>query len=119
MPTKQSSDPPPFSKFTDDKGRRFRYVADMKHDSLIAWTSIYIAVGIMALICAVLSVLVTANDWRTGQWRPALDTRLEKILILPKIWLRWQVNYLRGAPVVLAIAVYYASHVGFSVFWDL
>ncbi|KEO90512.1 hypothetical protein EH31_10520 [Erythrobacter longus] len=91
----------------------------MKHDSLIAWTSIYIAVGIMALICAVLSVLVTADDWRTGRWRPALETGLDKALFLPKTWLRWQANYMRGAPVIIAIAVYYASDVGFQVFSDL
>jgi hypothetical protein len=41
------------------------------------------------------------------------------ILLLPKIWLRWQVNYLRGAPVILAVALYYAWHIGFGVFWDL
>lgn len=91
----------------------------MKHEALLAWTSLYIAVGIMALICAVLSVIVTADDWRTGRWRPALETGLDKTLLLPKLWLRWQLNYLRGAPVICAIAIYYASDVGFSVFWDL
>lgn len=91
----------------------------MKHEALIAWTSLYIAVGIVALICAVLSVLVTANDWRAGRWRPALETGLDKALFLPKIWLRWQVNYMCGAPVILAVAIYYAGHVGFTVFWDL
>lgn len=91
----------------------------MKHEALIAWTSLYIAVGIMALICAVLSVLVTADDWRAGRWRPDTETGLDKVLFLPKTWLRWQVNYMRGAPVIVAIAVYYASDVGFRVFWDL
>ena len=43
----------------------------MKQEALIAWTSLYIAVGIMALMCAVLAVLVTAYDWRTGRWRRA------------------------------------------------
>ena len=28
-------------------------------------------------------------------------------------------NYLKGAPVILAISVYYAWHVGFSVFWNV
>ena len=91
----------------------------MKHEALIAWTSLYIAVGIMALICAVLSVIVTADDWRTKPWLPALNTGLDKTLLLPKIWLRWQVNYLKGAPVIIAISIYYAWSVGFSVFWDL
>ena len=91
----------------------------MKPEAIIAWTSLYIAVGIMALICAVLAVMVTADDWRTRRWRPALSTKLDKTLLIPKIWLRWQVNYLKGAPVILAIALYYAWSVGFSIFWDL
>lgn len=91
----------------------------MKTEALIAWTSLYIAVGIMALICAVLSLIVTVTDWRTGQWRPPLKTGLDKTLVLPKLWLRWQLNYLRGTPVIVIIVFYYASHVGFSVFWDL
>lgn len=41
----------------------------MKQEALIAWTSLYIGVGMMALICAVLAVLVTADDWRSGRWR--------------------------------------------------
>ena len=44
----------------------------MQPEALIAWTSLYIAVGIMALICAVLAVMVTADHWRTKRWRPAL-----------------------------------------------
>ena len=50
---------------------------------------------------------------------PALASRIDKTLLLPKIWLRWQINYLKGAPIILAIALYYAWSVGFSVFWDL
>ena len=91
----------------------------MKREALIAWTSLYIAVGIMALICASLAVAVTADDWRTGRWRPALASRIDKALLLPKVWLRWQINYLKGAPIILAIALYYAWSLGFSVFWDL
>jgi len=91
----------------------------MKHDALIAWTSLYIAVGIMALICAVLAILATADDWRTGRWRPPLASRWDGFLFIPKVWLRWQINYLKGAPVILAICLYYAGSVGFSVFWNL
>ena len=45
--------------------------------------------------------------------------RLQKALVIPKVWLRWQLNYLKGAPVILAISVYYAWATGFSVFWDV
>jgi len=91
----------------------------MKHEALIAWTSLYIAVGMMAALCASLAVVGTIADWRSKRWRPSLDSRLDRVLLLPKVWLRWQLNYLRGAPVILAVALYYASHVGFGVFWDL
>ncbi|WP_073977354.1 hypothetical protein [Erythrobacter donghaensis] len=91
----------------------------MKHEALVAWTSLYIAVGAMAVLCAVLSILVTADDWRSGRWKPSCGTRLQKTLLLPKIWLRWQLNYLKGTPVILAISIYYAWSVGFSVFWDI
>ena len=91
----------------------------MKHEALVAWNSLYIAVGIMAVICAMLALAVTADDWRTGRRRPSLVSRLDKTLLVPKLWLRWQINYLTGMPVILAIALYYAWSVGFSVFWNL
>lgn len=91
----------------------------MNKEALIAWTSLYIAVGIMALICAVLAVGVTADDWRTKRWRPSLATHFDKMMLLPRIWLRWQVNYMKGAPVILAISFFYAWSVDLSVFWDL
>lgn len=91
----------------------------MKHEALVAWTSLYIAVGIMAAICALLALAVTADDWRTGRCRPSLVSRLDKTLLVAKLWLRWQINYLTGMPVILAIALYYAWSVGFSVFWNL
>ena len=98
---------------------RIRDSLPVKHEALIAWTSLYIAVGIMALICAALSTIVTLNDWRIGRWAPARTSTLDKALLLPKLWLRWQANYLTGTPVILAISLYYASCIGFSVFWDI
>lgn len=91
----------------------------MKHEALIAWTSLYIAVGIMALICASLSVIVTIDDWRTGRWAPARSSARDKVMLIPKLWLHWQANYLAGTPVILAICLYYASSIGFSVFWAI
>ena len=91
----------------------------MNHDALIAWTALYIAVGSMALICAVLAVGVTVHELRAGAWRPALVTRLDVALALPKVWLRWQRNYLFGTPVIAMIAVAYANHVGFDLFWNI
>lgn len=91
----------------------------MKQDALIAWTSLYVGVGLMAILCACLAAAATFADWRSGRWHPAVATWLDAALLLPKLWIRWQLNYLRGAPVILAVALYYAWFVGFQVFWDL
>lgn len=91
----------------------------MSQAALIAWTSLCIGVAMMALICAVLAAVATANDWRNGKWRPAHNTGLERALLIPKIWLRWLLNYVKGAPVILAVILYYAWDTGFPVFWDV
>ena len=88
----------------------------MKRPTVVKRLNSAIADG---LVEATADGYVTADDWRTRRWRPALTSKLDKTLLLPKVWLRWQVNYLKGAPVILAIALYYAWSVGFSVFWDL
>lgn len=91
----------------------------MKHEALIAWTSLYIAVGLMALLCAGLAFIVTMAELRSGRWRPECTTGTQKALFLPRIWLRWQLNYLLGTPVILTISIYFASHVGISKFWEI
>lgn len=91
----------------------------MKYEAFIAWTSLYIAVGSMGLICAGLAVVVTVHDWKSRTWRPKLTTKLDAALLLPKVWLRWQLNYLKGAPVILVVALYFASDVGLRVFWNI
>jgi hypothetical protein len=88
----------------------------MTQEAVIAWTALYIAVGSMALICAALAVIVTTNDIVTGAWRPKATTRLDMVLCLPRIWLRWQLNYLKGAPVILVVAYLFAADVGLEVF---
>ncbi|MEE4208892.1 MAG: hypothetical protein V2I43_06470 [Parvularcula sp.] len=91
----------------------------MRAEALVAWTSLYIAVGCMALICAGLAAVLTAWEWRSGAWHAARATLPEKVLFVPKLWLRWQLNYLKGAPAIIAIALFYAADVGFSVFWNI
>ena len=90
----------------------------MNEPALVAWTSLYIAVGTMAFLCALLASIVTACDWHSGHWKPSFITKFDKLLLLPKIWFRWQLNYLKGAPAILLITFYYACSIGFSVFWD-
>jgi hypothetical protein len=51
-----------------------------------AWLALYAAVGIMAALCAILAVLKTIDDLRSG--RLALDFRDWKsgASALPKLW---------------------------------
>jgi hypothetical protein len=52
----------------------------VNESALIAWTSLYIAVGIMAILCALLASIVTACDWRSGNWKPSITTKFDKLL---------------------------------------
>lgn len=91
----------------------------MNPDALVAWTALYIAVGCLALICALLAAVVTVQEIGSGNWRPASGSRLQVALLLPRIWLRWQRNYLLGTPVILAIARAFAWYLGFDVLWHV
>lgn len=91
----------------------------MNPDALAAWGALYIAVGALALICAALAGALTAQELLTGTWRPASGSRAQVVLIVPRVWLRWQRNYLLGAPAILAIALAFACHLGFDVLWHI
>lgn len=41
------------------------------------------------------------------------------MLVLPRVWVRWQINYLQGAPAVLCIAIYFAHYLGFETLVDV
>ena len=80
-----------------------------------AWISLYAAVGLLVAICAVVASMQTLHEIIKGTWRPDLQTRFGSLLAVPKIWFRWQMNYLRGFPAILAIALLFARHLGFDV----
>lgn len=87
----------------------------MNHEALSAWIALYLAVGILAGMCATGAIAQTAIEIKTGRWRPALTSPVDYALSIPRLWLRWQVNYLRGMPVILLTAALYANHLGFGV----
>ena len=84
-----------------------------------AWLSLYAGVGLVVVICAIAAVLKTAVDYRVGTLRLPFGTWKDRVWAAPKLWWRWQVNYLTGAPVVLMIALLYAHHIGFAVLGDV
>src|ERR1043166_1705276 len=75
-----------------------------------AWLSLYVGVGILAAISAVMALAKTACDLRTSAVPVELTTWGGRILLLPRLFLRWQLNSLQGTPTILAIAVFYAHH---------
>lgn len=87
----------------------------MNPEALSAWIALYLGVGILAAMCATGAVIQTLFELKTGTWRPALASRLDYALSVPRLWLRWQVNYLRGMPVILLAVGLYAHHLGFAV----
>lgn len=91
----------------------------MNPEAIIAWTALYIAVGACALICAALAIVVTIHELVAQKWRPRFQTKADWLLAAPKVWLRWQRNYLLGAPVILAIALGFVCHTGFDKFWNI
>lgn len=84
-----------------------------------AWLSLYAGVGLVVAMCAVCAVAKTGYDLRTGTLQLPSSTWRDRVLAAPKLWWRWQVNYLTGAPVILLIAGLYAHHIGFAVLGDV
>lgn len=91
----------------------------MPQATLQAWLSLYAAVGVMVAMCAVFAVIKTAYDYRTGHSRLPTTTMLDKVLVAPRLWVRWQLNYLLGAPAILGIATYFAHYLGFGTLVDV
>ncbi|RKF17693.1 hypothetical protein D6851_15645 [Altericroceibacterium spongiae] len=89
----------------------------MPQETIMAWTALYIAVGLLALLCSVLALTITIYDLHVGNFAPDISSWTGLALLIPRLWLRWQINYFKGAPVIIAIAVYFAADIGFDKLW--
>ena len=87
----------------------------MPAETYEAWLSLYLGVAILAALTAVMAVAKTVYDVRTHAIEVEFTTWRGRILLLPRLWLRWQLNYLQGTPTILTIAVFYAHHLGFDL----
>lgn len=88
----------------------------MRPEALEAWTNLYAAVGLLALICGACAAAKTIWDIKTGELRLRAGTWTQKVLFLPRVWLHFQLSYLCGFPCILAIAALYAHYIGFEAF---
>ena len=91
----------------------------MPQATIDAWISLYAAVGLLVAMCAVFAIVKTVHDYRSGARTVATATLMDKVLAAPRVWVRWQLNYLHGAPAILAIAGIYANHLGFATLVDV
>lgn len=88
----------------------------MRPEALEAWTNLYAAVGLLAAICAACATAKTIWDIKTGALSLKTKTMGEKALLLPRIWLHFQLSYFCGFPCIMAIAALYAHYIGFAAF---
>lgn len=88
----------------------------MRPEALEAWTNLYAAVGLLALICGACAAAKTIWDIKTGVLRLRARTWTQKVLLLPRVWLHFQLSYFCGFPCILAIAALYAHYIGFEAF---
>jgi len=88
----------------------------MRHAAILAWTQLYAGVGLLAAICAGCAIIKTICDIRSGALAPPSATLGQKAVYLPLIWLHFQLSYYCGFPCIMAIAVFYAYHIGFAAF---
>lgn len=91
----------------------------MPQATIEAWISLYAGVGLLVAICAVSAIVKTVHEYRSGARTLATTTVTDKLLAAPRLWVRWQLNYLQGAPAILAIAMLYAHHLGFGTLVDV
>jgi hypothetical protein len=90
-----------------------RLLSDViKQDALNAWIDLYTATGVCCALCAFLALIVFITDLYTRAWVLPVSTVRERLLAIPRIWLRFQVLYLSGTPVILLIISLYIYHLG-------
>lgn len=80
------------------------------------WIALYVATFACCVIALVLSVGVLIYDLSTdGTLRKPVPSRLPGLLMLvPRLWWRWQKLYLLSTPVTLSIIAYFA----FTLRWS-
>lgn len=86
----------------------------MTANDVTNWVGVYLLTFILCMVCASLAAItVTIELLRERFWR-SLNSTPAYLLIVPKIWWRWQKRYLLGTPVILAVVLAF----GLSLRWD-
>jgi hypothetical protein len=88
----------------------------MRPEAIAAWTQLYAAVGLLAGICAACAIMKTVLELRAGSVDLPHATWKQRIIWIPRLWLRFQLSYLSGFPCIMGIAILYAHYIGFAAF---
>lgn len=88
----------------------------MRPEAIEAWTQLYAAVGLLAAICAGCAAVRTLYEIRSGAIDLPVASWRQKLLFLPRVWLRVQLAYMSGFPCIMGIALLYAHYIGFEAF---
>lgn len=88
----------------------------MRPEAIEAWTRLYAAVALLAAIWAGCAALKTVHELRSGAVAVPHATWKQKFLLVPRLWLRFQLSYMSGFPCIMGIALLYAHYIGFAAF---
>lgn len=88
----------------------------MRPEAIAAWTQLYSAVGLLATICGGCAAIKMLHELRTGSIALPTATWQQQLLVLPRVWLRFQLAYMSGFPCIMGIALLYAHYIGFARF---
>lgn len=88
----------------------------MRAEAIEAWTQLYAAVGLLAGICGGCALLKTVLEFHAGLADFPRATWKQKLIWLPRLWLRFQLSYMTGFPCIVGIALLYAHYIGFAEF---
>jgi hypothetical protein len=84
-----------------------------------AWLALYTGVGVMVALCSVLAVAKTIYDLNVGILALEFRDWKGRALALRRLWLRWQINYLSGTPVILLTGILFADYLGVATLLDV
>lgn len=80
----------------------------MTPNEIANWIAIYVATGICCVLATAMSVLTVGREIVLEKvWADVTDWR-SGLLLVPRIWWRWQKRYLLSTPVTLIIVSAFA-----------
>lgn len=87
----------------------------MTREAIDAWSSLYAACMVCALVAAGIASGRVLYEVAVGRIRPETEEWRARLVFLPRLWLRWQLAYFSAMPVILLILSLFAAQLGLDV----